>query len=154
MGYEVTFRVLAIDPGKMSGIVVLKCSDDLSQVDIELSVEYDEAYTGFKIEEVTSMANVEVVMEDFFINVETGKKKDVRYSLELIGVGRHYANSRGRKFKLQPPSSKQFAPNDMLRDLGFWVPGGEGHMHDAMRHAIVYLVQEYGWRPKGLLGED
>lgn len=70
-----TFRVLTIDPGKMSGLVLLKCSDDLSQIDIELCAEYDQSQTGRKIEEITRMTNVEIVMESFIITVATGKRE-------------------------------------------------------------------------------
>ena len=147
--------ILAGDPGKKSGVVILQCSDDFADVQIHRSVELDEQATGQIVEFYTdSGLDLEVVFESFVITTETGKKKDTHYSLELIGVARYFCTKHRIPFTLQPPSLKQFAPNDMLRDLGFWVPGGDGHAHDAMRHAIVYLIQQQHWRPKGLYDEE
>lgn len=149
-----TFRVLGVDPGKMSGIVVLRCADDLSFVEIELSEEKGQYETSMRIKEYSGMGAVDVVMEDFIITMETVKKKSpANWSLELIGVGRFFAQLNGQKFVLQPPSMKPFCNNDLIRKLGLWVPGGAGHAKDAMRHAIIHLMLNKNWTPKQALEE-
>jgi len=147
--------LLACDPGKLSGFVVLDITDFNNEgPKIVVAEEYDQQTTGSYIHWwLANHDHIEVVMEDFIITVETGKKRDTRYSLELIGVGRYFANLYSKPFTLQKPSAaKNFVDNDRIRDLGLWVKGGEGHHKDAMRHAILYLVQTSGWRSSSLLG--
>lgn len=147
--------LLACDPGKLSGFVVLDITDFESQgPKIEVADEFDQQTTAAHIHWwAANTENLEIVMEDFFITTETGKKKDTRYSLELLGVGRYFATLYGKPFTLQSPSAaKNFVDNDRIRDLELWVKGGEGHHKDAMRHAILYLVQSKRWKTSKLLG--
>lgn len=146
--------LLAVDPGKLSGFVLLDTTEiPDGDPKIVLAEEFDQQLTAANMHwwlasgEVTS-----VVMEDFFITVETAKKKDTRYSLELLGVGRYFSTLYSVPFTLQSPSAaKSFVDNDRIRALGLWVRGGEGHHKDAMRHAILHLVKDCDWRPDKLL---
>lgn len=148
--------LLAVDPGKLSGFVVLDVTKVPSEgPEILVAEEYEQQLTAAFIHwwlatgEVTS-----VVMEDFIITVETAKKTETRYSLELIGVGRYFSTLYNIPFTLQTPAAaKSFVSNDRIRSLGLWVRGGMGHHKDAMRHAILHLVKDCEWRPSELLSD-
>lgn len=151
--------LMAIDPGKASGFVIL----DLEETQISGSppvIVYSGEPDQFDAchRASTWLADPErgpvthVVMEDFLITPETGKKKETRYSLEVIGAVRYAAALHQVKFVLQTPSAaKSFVDNDRLRNMDLWVPGGEGHAKDAMRHAILYLANSLRLAPTGLL---
>jgi len=149
--------LLACDPGKLSGFVVLDITDfESKEPTIVSAEEYDQQTTASYLHWwIANSDNIEIVMEDFVITTNTGKKSaaDTRIPLELIGVGRYFATLYNKPFTLQKPvAAKNFVDNDRIRDLGLWVKGGEGHHKDAMRHAILYLVQSKKWSSKGLLG--
>lgn len=94
-------------------------------------------------------ANVRVVIEKYIISVETAKKSQQPWSLELIGVVRKDCWKYGAMLILQKPSDKESAPNELLRHVGFWHVGGDGHANDAFRHALVYLKERYArWGKK------
>lgn len=150
--------LLAIDPGLASGYVVLEYSISDDSVTIVASEELDQYDTCSRAESLlyeNRDGTIDVVMESFIITPETAKKTRTSYSLEIIGAVRYLAQKWGAPFDLQTPANaKSFSTNDRLRALDLWVPGGEGHAKDAMRHAVLYLVKNKGWRPKGLLGSE
>lgn len=149
--------LLACDPGKASGFVVLDISDFESQGPVIVSAEeYDQQTTCAYLHWwIANHDDIEIVMEDFITTTATAKKSnnDTRIPNEIIGVGRYFAALYGKPFTLQKPAAaKNFVDNQRIRDLGLWVKGGEGHHKDAMRHAILYLVQSKKWSSEGLLG--
>jgi len=149
--------LLACDPGKLSGFVVLDITDfETEEPSVVVAEEFEQQATCSHLHWwIANAQNIEIVMEDFVITTQTGKKSavDTRIPLEIIGVGRYFANLYSKPFTLQKPAAaKNFVDNDRIRDVGLWVKGGAGHHKDAMRHAILYLVQTAGWRSSGLLG--
>lgn len=156
-------NLIAIDPGKASGFVLLdmtKTFEDGSTPDIIYSGEpaqqeaCSRVHTFLHRESENEDSRTFIVMEDFIITTETGKKKDTRYSLEIIGAVRYFAELYSIPFALQTPSkAKSFVDNDRLRAMNLWVPGGEGHAKDAMRHAITYMVNRLNLRPQGLINQ-
>jgi len=150
--------VLAIDPGKMTGVVLLEWdgTDNLPQQ--KLSVEVDEInfYTTVDIA-MTGWKNYEsfaVVCERFTITAQTVRNSQAPYSLEQIGVLKHTCRMweyKSENIKFQAPvDAKTMFPNDRIKKVGIWHKGGEGHALDATRHALLYLVKK-GWKPKVLL---
>ena len=148
--------LMAIDPGKATGFVVLDITGfPEDEPIIIIAEEPDQFTTCYKIHTMLASGDdFEVVIENFTVNKDTSKKAmDRMYSSEIIGVTRYMCELYGHKMTIQTPSAaKTFVDNDRIRDLGLWVKGGEGHHKDAMRHAILYLVKEHSWKPKGLLG--
>lgn len=134
--------LLAIDPGKMTGFALIDVTipDDPWVVSAEeLTVE--EFYA--KIEELflTNLYNnVEVVIEDFKITKRTADLTDAPWSLNLIGVTQYFCWKYKRVLTLQLPARKPFASNDRLRLVNFWHVGGAGHANDALRHGMIYIV--------------
>lgn len=154
MTSEVT--VLALDPGKLTGTVVLHW-DGISEPKIVTAFEPTQyavcEWVELLLANAKSMGQpIDIVMEKFTITTETGKKKDVNYSLEIIGAVKYLAEKYGFTYSFQTPAeAMSFVSNDRIRALNLWVPGGEGHHKDAMRHAIKYLIFKKGWRPEGLI---
>lgn len=150
--------ILAVDPGKMSGICTFKYSKGEPPV-LAQSGEYEmseyhrpiiEAIELSRLEEV----DLEVVCERFTINAQTVKNSQAPYSLEQIGILKHVVMVNGfdhEKIKFQSPSdAKRMFPNEALKKLGYWHRGGAGHALDAARHGLLYCVKS-GWMPTKLL---
>lgn len=135
-------KVVAVDPGKLSGVVEITIDGD--DVSVVGSHELAQIPTCEYVENVleVSKERVVIVCEAFRITVQTGKKKDVNYSLEILGTLRYLAHKYGADFHLQTPGdAKHFSDNDRLKSVGFWHVGGEGHANDAFRHALLYMIR-------------
>lgn len=152
-------HLIAVDPGKLSGFVILDITQTLvddSQPVIVESSERDQLDVCYTIHDLISKPEdgrvYKLVCEDFFITPQTGKKKDTRYSLEIIGTLRYLCRLYSVPFSLQSPSEgKSFSTDERLKSMGLYVAGGKGHMRDAMRHAIYYMVFMLDRSPKGVV---
>lgn len=150
--------LFAVDPGLMTGLAVLDVSDldDPKPLeDYELGVEdfFDKMAELFPKYHTD---HIHIVCEDFIITVETAKKTPQPYSLWLIGVLQYMAYRFDASFEFQKPADKAFIPNTKegntkLRKVGFWTKGGEGHQHDAYRHAAIWVVNKNPNWAKNLL---
>ena len=151
--------LIAVDPGKLSGFVVLDIEQTLvdgSTPVILDSSEREQMETCFTVHELLSKRDsdtvVRVVCENFLITTQTGKKKDTHYSLEIIGTIRYLCGLHGVPFALQKPADgKSFSTDERLKSMGLYVSGGHGHARDAMRHAVYFLAFYLDLTPKGLL---
>jgi hypothetical protein len=131
--------LLAIDPGLATGVCLIDLLDPENPVKVwSAEVSTTEFYGN--IAELVAQKETHVVIEDFKITVETGKLSDAPWSLNLIGVVQYLCYLNGKVLDLQLPSQKPFADNDKLRAVDFWHVGGEGHANDALRHAMVWIV--------------
>lgn len=131
--------LLSIDPGLATGVCLIDLIDPENPVKVwAAEVTTTEFYD--KIEELVAQKETHVVIEDFKITVETGKLSDAPWSLNLIGVVQYLCYHSGKVLDFQLPSQKPFADNDKLRAVDFWYVGGEGHANDALRHAMVWIV--------------
>lgn len=149
-------RVIAIDPGKLTGMAVLERYKDDEKHEVRLleSVEAnpDECIPllrewlstyGQPVE--PGQPPVRVAMESFLITVETGKKsQEAAWALETIGAVKQ--TCRDVKYPVGAiaffrPSQKSVFPNTRLKKLGIWHVGGKGHALDAIRHGMLYLMQ-------------
>lgn len=151
--------LITIDPGKASGFAVLDYTD-LSDIKILQSAELTQMDTIFEVDtllsdadELDNVASYEIVMEKFTITAQTGKNTNAEnWSPEIIGAVKYLAWKYGVKFSEQTPAeAKNFVPNERMKAVGIWHVGGEGHARDALRHGVLYLVKNKGWRPSGLL---
>ena len=150
--------VLAVDPGKASGICTFSIADGGDPV-LEKSGEYQMKEYHTPIYETIKYAQsmqikLEVVCERFIINAQTVRNSQAPYSLEQIGVLKHLCRVRNydpESIIFQSPAdAKAMFPNEALKKIGTWHVGGEGHANDAMRHALLRLVKT-GWVPRTLL---
>lgn len=148
--------VLSVDPGKASGIALLKLDGDLPERVLSVEAQPDEFANHIEmlLDGWRQKEDFVVVCERFTINAQTVRNSQAPYSLEQIGVLKHLC----RKVKYfpdnivfqSPADAKAMFPNEALKKVGTWHVGGEGHANDAIRHALLRLVKT-GWKPKVLL---
>lgn len=152
--------VLAVDPGKASGIAVLSWEPESGKDPIVLySLESQpESFADDVETALRYMSNPEpfyVACESFVINAQTVRNSQAPWSLEHIGILKHLCRRAGYdplQIAFQPPvNAKNMFPNQALKKLDLWHRGGEGHALDAIRHGALRLVKA-GWKPRSLLG--
>jgi len=158
------YAVIAVDPGKATGVAFLMWSGEPYDLPvIELTQEVDDAAFSGVIEGAFLTAGMEaektlVACERFVINQATVRNAQAPWSLEQIGVLKHLC----RVSRFAPPpeeivfqapvDAKNMFPNPALKKLDLWHKGGEGHALDALRHALLLLAKK-GWVPSKLLEE-
>lgn len=148
-------RVLAIDPGKMTGLAWITRIGD--QVHLTESLERDEDTIIDSIRptiktwkpELPGEYPLRIVMERFTITVETAKKSQAPFSLEVIGAVKQVCRDYGYPLEAiawqKPGEAKETFPNPKLKRLDLWHVGGAGHALDAIRHGALYLLRS-GWQ--------
>lgn len=147
-------RVLAVDPGKMTGLAVFSLEPGGEPV-LEWAAEVDEDTFAVPVRhEMNLYPHLEVVCERFVITAQTAKNSQAPFSLELIGVLKQCVRDMGRPvssmFFQKPADAMNLFPNAALKKLGYWFVGGADHANDAIRHGLLYLSGN-GWMPTGLL---
>ena len=151
--------VLAVDPGKASGIALVSWSgnqEDLPKLELSFESQPENFATDVTIC-LTNWKQYEkfaISCERFTINAQTVRNSQAPYSLEQIGVLKHLCrtNEYGPdNISFQTPAdAKALFPNEALRKVGTWHKGGEGHALDAIRHGLLFLAKN-GWTPLRLL---
>ena len=150
-----TRHILAVDPGKATGLALFRRVGS-EEPELLMSSEVDfRGYVSTIRSVFSEHPNVEVVCEKFTINVQTAKKSQAPFSLECIGALKVIMLDNG----LEPDSLRYQLPanamsmftNEKLKTLEYWHRGGEGHALDAIRHGLLYLATS-GWVPRRLLG--
>lgn len=150
-----TRHILAVDPGKATGLALFRRVDG-EEPELLMSSEVDfKDYVLATRSVFSDYPNVEVICEKFTINVQTAKKSQAPFSLECIGALKVIMLDNG----LEPDSLRYQLPanamsmftNEKLKTLEYWHRGGEGHALDAIRHGLLYLATS-GWVPRRLLG--
>jgi hypothetical protein len=153
--------VLAVDPGKASGIALFAFIDG-EEPELMWSGEYQQDEYAKPIRQAlgdSMMRNIpiEIACERFTINAQTVKNAQAPYSLEQIGILKQCLMDLGMKaddiYMQAPSDAKALFPNQALKKLGYWHRGGEGHALDAIRHGLLRLAKS-GWRPVKLLSEE
>lgn len=153
-----TTLIIAVDPGKKSGISTFVYSrgeaPELLYSGEHLMEDYwQPIQLAFEDAKLHGM-DVAVVCERFTINAQTVKNSQAPYSLEQIGILKYIAYTEGHSVEsivFQSPSdAKRMFPNEALKKLGYWHRGGEGHALDSIRHGLLYTVKN-GWVPTKLL---
>lgn len=150
--------VLAVDPGKTSGICVFTHSQGEEPVLVSsgefLMPEYHVPIIS-TIRYAREMdARLEVVCERFTINAQTVKNSQAPFSLEQIGILKYLMLDSGldhESIYFQSPSdAKGMFTNAAIKKLGYWHSGGAGHALDAIRHGLLRMTKS-GWVPTRLL---
>lgn len=151
--------VLAVDPGKTSGIAVLSWDKDSNEdPKVLYSLEAQPETFGDEIFAAFDYGNENedfyVSCESFIINAQTVRNSQAPWSLENIGILKYVCQKSGydpSNIAFQAPvNAKNMFPNPALKKVGTWHKGGEGHANDAIRHGLLRLVK-LGWKPTILL---
>ncbi len=150
--------ILAVDPGKASGIALLSLKLG-EEPKIIMSGEYQMKEYAQPIREAIQRAKlgniaIQIVCERFIINAQTVRNSQAPYSLEQIGILKQVMLDEGldpETIVFQSPSdAKAMFDNPKLKKLEYWHKGGEGHALDAIRHGLLRCVK-LGWKPTRLL---
>ena len=127
-------RMIAIDPGKTTGVAVWSG-------DVHADQDEDWLRCCHRLEAWLAAWSgpTVVVIERFIINVNTVGNSQAPWSLELIGVARYLAHKYGADYVLQTPAdAKNFMKDERLKKLG-WHRKGKVHANDALRHLGLYV---------------
>lgn len=138
--------VIAVDPGKMCGVAVWQ-EDRLAQA------QQLKQYAFHEWAEVViptfAAHDLRVVCEDFRLSpasLKTGS--DWQWPCASMGVLRYWCEKAGVPFSKQSPAeAKTFATDAKLKALGWYTPTPGGHTNDALRHLLVYLVNQRQVQP-------
>lgn len=152
-----THYVLAVDPGKATGLALFSREEAAEPV-LEWSKEVQAEEFAEVVRGVLwapeKKLHLDVVCERFIINAQTVRNSQAPYSLEQIGILKQCLLDSGRPmddiFFQSPADAKAMFDNPKLKKLGYWHVGGEGHALDAIRHGLLKLVKT-GWKPIKLL---
>lgn len=148
-------RVLAIDPGKSSGLAWMRQEDSKIYLESSLEASPDEIIEAIRptLAEWKPLEDgqppLRLVIEKFTINAMTSQKsQEASWALRTIGAVEQAA--RDVEYPLNaicwqtPAEAKTAFTNDKLKTLGLWHRGGEGHALDSIRHGALYLAKT-GW---------
>jgi hypothetical protein len=136
---EVGLRVIALDPGKQTGIATFGSL-------------YTPPFQAWDAKYMDAMAWVHnaltfkfadlVVCESITINASTHKKsQDVKASIEQIGITRYLCHYYDTQLVLQTPAeAKGFTTDKKLRAIDWWTVGSD-HARDATRHLVLALCE-------------
>lgn len=152
-----TYYVLAVDPGKATGMALFSHQEGSEPV-LEWSKEVQADQFAEVVRGVLwapeKRQHLDVVCERFIINAQTVRNSQAPFSLEQIGILKQCLLDSGRPmddiYFQSPADAKAMFDNPKLKKLGYWHVGGEGHALDAIRHGLLKLVKT-GWKPVKLL---
>lgn len=136
-------RYVALDPGKVTGIVVADVYNSLTSqpvLQLQDEVHVDGIYDWINewLDDLSGYDRLVVICENYTMNA--GAKSSQPDALHIIGALTYLSNQRGFPLILQPPSHKKFADNSKLKFLGLYDTSKGGHKNDAMRHFIYYMI--------------
>lgn len=143
--------IIGVDPGDSMGVFMLKIEEKRAirahflQTDVSTAVNWLENTLRALSE---SPEGVLVACERYTVTPETGKRTQQPTALQAIGVVKILVERFSARFVMMPPAdAKKFAPNEMLKRLGFYTtPAEAGHhdandVNDAARHATLALAR-------------
>lgn len=86
-------------------------------------------------------------IERFDITRFTAKASRQPDAIEVTGAIKWLAHKLGDhgSVVMQGRDVKSRVPNHVLHRLEWWIPGSEGHTHDAQRHAVVCAAKLTPW---------
>ncbi len=142
-------RIIAIDPGDMSGVAeIRKCSlvgagevagGSVGVLDFVWNASEDLHNEPIDL----------IVCEAYIVTASTIQKSRQYSPLESIGGLRWMASRWNIPFKLQTPAqAKKFSTNDKLKTLGWYYATPGGHANDALRHLLLAAVETPAYRQK------
>lgn len=143
--------IIGIDPGDSMGIMMLKIEgkrairEHFLQTDVSTAVNWLEE-TLYAINK--GPEGVLVACERYTVTPETGKRSQQPTALQAIGVIKILVERFNSRFVMMPPGDvKVFAPNTLLKRLGFFTTPKEvgcpdaNDVNDAARHATISLAR-------------
>lgn len=148
-------RVLAIDPGKLTGVAYLTTKGQKVTLDWSGEPDPNEVIPLIRTyiadgEWVAweGVSPLRLVIESFTINAATARKsQEASWALRTIGAIEQACRDSNYPLDAivwqRPADVKNAFPNPRLKELGLWHKGGKGHALDAIRHGALYLAKTY-----------
>lgn len=145
-------RVLAIDPGKKTGLAWLRQEKGLIYLEDSYEASPDEIIEKIRptLASWKPVADgqppLRVVVEQFVINSMTSQRsQEASWALRTIGAVEQACRDVGYPLPAiewqKPAEAKNAFTNEKLKNLNLWHRGGEGHALDAIRHGALYLAK-------------
>lgn len=143
--------IIGVDPGTSMGICALRIGDRRAEKTLSLQTDISTAVNW--LEETLYAVNkgpegALVACERYTVTPETGKRTQQPAALQAIGIIKLMVERYDIRFVMMPPAdAKGFAPNSMLKRLGFYTTPAEVNCHDAndandaARHATLALAR-------------
>jgi len=134
--------ILAVDPGKATGVAVYGSGEFKSQVIQGGLIGFVDWFDDMQFPHCGLSA---VVCEKFTIGAMQTRTTSQYDALYINGylMGAVHLVRWHCKFIQQPvTSAKTFATNDKLKKLGWYDPRDGGHAVDAARHLLTYLSKQ------------
>ncbi len=130
--------IIAVDPGKETGVWVI--DDEGHAHGNEYTAQGALVWLNQVLQRYPGR-RIYLVGERFTLTREYIKMTRQYEAIEMIGVLRWFSFFYPWvNLVLQSRDVKSRVPDDVLRRLGWWKSGSEGHMHDAQRHALVWAA--------------
>jgi hypothetical protein len=132
--------IIAVDPGKMSGLFVVNEKTSYSfGTELEAIDCVSEVDRLLEIHRATQGA-IHIHCERY--TMTSGKHTQQPEALEIIGALRYLAYKTGETFTLQGRSERMRVTREQLAVIDWWVPGKD-HVNQAARHAFLGLAQRW-----------
>lgn len=150
---DLTYRVIAVDPGKMSGIAAYSTATHTLGYIGEHDFHGICAQLRRELESARLWGEIPVVVVEKFI-MTGGAKTPAPWSLEVTGALRYitWSDDAGTEFNdtQKPDDAKVLITDEVLKSLNAWRPTPDGHQNDAIRHVFRYLIGR-GWCTRSVL---
>lgn len=143
--------ILAIDPGKITGVALLY-TPDLGSFQ---SHEAEFIKAGALIKDIceTYGTQLDVVCEQFTISMRTVKNTQAPWSLEMIGVARYFCQAYTGKDLILYEQKPPLSTDERLKAMDWYRPSRGGHANDATRQLLKHLMV-HGFRDDRLWPEE
>lgn len=148
---EYPLRIMAIDPGGTNGVVQCRVESD-SPLRVEDALEERDMFKmcgyvqNFMAYNATNMSTGLVIVESWR-NLKVDFNADANLACQPIGIIRWLARDYDANVRLQPPQERLGVTDVALKASGYWIRGGEGHMRQALKHALIYVTKTLRHQP-------
>ena len=130
--------IIAIDPGKVSGLALW---DERHPLTIHSHEETPISTVDYVASACNIFTDVTVVTEKFTISERTIKTALSLDALDINGWLTIESPRMGFDLHFQMPSqAKAFSTDEKLKALDWYERTKDGHANDAARHLLVYLI--------------
>ena len=133
--------IISLDPGKTCGMIAIRDNGDVAQRMEAPAFSTLDCFASL----VHDVRPLQVVVERYTMNA--GKMTHQPDALEVIGAARFLCMSAGVQFTLQSRGDRMRCSFATLRKLELWTTSPGGHINEAARHAVVYVVKHVPEHP-------
>lgn len=132
--------IVSADPGDLTGVAAILDTEETTRK--IYSEEIGQGYVRSEVEWLLAQAPFGALR---LLGVERFvPRRNVTHqpsAQQIVGVVLDIGNSFEVEVIVQGPAEvKKMVSNQLLKDIGWWHSGGEGHANDALRHCLRILA--------------